>query len=98
MRAPQWFVHPAETRQTCPDEAGEVEQIVGKFDMERASGTLLTAEEFNEYSMIRRGDGARHLSQEEILRVRARRGALFKRWEEVPRGETLELQFARSLD
>src|SRR4051794_36473887 len=34
-------------RGSLPDEAVEVEKIVGLFDIERTSGTLWSAEEFN---------------------------------------------------
>jgi hypothetical protein len=77
-----------------PDEARQVEHLVGLFDMERASGTLLPAAEFNEWARLG-GDrfAVRELTQEEILRVRARRGELFTEWEKVAPGENLELQF-----
>jgi hypothetical protein len=58
--------------------------------MERACGTLFTAEEFNQYCAR---ELTREMTQEEILRVRARLGELFARWGEVPAGGTLELEF-----
>jgi hypothetical protein len=82
-------------RGSLPDEARQVERIVGTFDIERASGTLLTLEEFNEYSRMHGGEAAPQLRQEEILRVRARRAELFSKWGEVASGEALELQFGR---
>src|SRR5215472_15305206 len=48
-------------RGSLPAEAGEVEQIVGLFDSERACGTLWTLEEFNTYA-------PRTLSEGDILK------------------------------
>lgn len=69
-----------------PDEALEVERLVGLFDSERASSALWTIEEFNEL-------GPRALTAAEIAKVRAARAALFKKWSEVPPGQTLNLEF-----
>jgi len=81
-------------RGPLPDEAMEVEHLVGNFDMERGSGTLMTAEEFNEWGRMRSdGRSWREMTGEEILRVRARRGELFARWGDTAAGETLQLQF-----
>ena len=77
-------------RGPLPGEAGEVEQIVGLFDSERGSGTLWTAEEFNQFS-------PRVLTKAEVLRVRALRGALFRQWSEVASGQKLELKFGQLL-
>lgn len=67
-----------------PDEALEVESIVGLFDRERYSGVILSAAEFNAFS-------PRPLTADEIVRVRAARAELFKRWSEIPSGGTLTL-------
>ena len=75
------------SRGAVPPEAIEVERIVGLFDAERGSGTLWTAEEFNEF-------GPRALTDAEIQNVRALRGVLFQQWKAVAPGQTLELQFA----
>ncbi len=74
-------------RGKLPKEAGEVEQIVGLFDMERASGVLLTAEDCKQYG--------RPLTEEEIARVRKLRGELFTRWFAVEPGASLELTLPR---
>src|ERR1700730_16431836 len=62
-------------RGPLPEEAAVVEYIVGAFDTERASSTLLTADEFNEYAAIQAGSrgrlAPRPLTQEELLCVRA---------------------------
>src|ERR1700682_3030828 len=42
-------------RGPLPEEAAVVERIVGLFDTDRASATLLTADEFNEYAAIQAG-------------------------------------------
>lgn len=60
-------------RGTVPAEAIEVEKIVGLFDSERGSGVRWSEEEFNSFA-------PRKLTSEEISRVRAIRGELFKRW------------------
>jgi hypothetical protein len=73
-------------RGRLPEEAIEVERIVGMFDTERGSGVLLTAEDF--------GSGAmRPLTDEEIARVRTCRGELLSRWFAVQPGGTMELRF-----
>lgn len=73
-------------RGAIPEEAGEVEKIVGLFDSERASGMLWSPEEFNEFS-------SRPLTTEQIQSVRSVRGTLFHKWFEIARGEKLELKF-----
>jgi len=73
-------------RGPLPPEAAEVERIVGLFDSERGSGSLWTAEEFNQFS-------PRPLTAAEILRVRSVRGALFQQWFAVEPGQKLELHF-----
>src|SRR5262249_12459127 len=75
---------------SLPPEAGEVECVVGMFDMERAGGTIMTTEEFNEFATIR---GMRHLTSEEIAAVRKRRSELFQQWFAVPPGGKLELHY-----
>ena len=75
------------TRGPLPEEAIHVEQLVGLFDTERASGLLWTAEEFNQYA-------PRPLTEAEIQRVRALRGALFQQWFAIAPGERLQLIFA----
>ena len=75
-------------RGELPAEALEIERIVGLFDAERASGTLWTAEEFNE-------NAPRRLTEEEIYAVQKLRGELFEKWFAVAPGEKLELEFSR---
>jgi hypothetical protein len=73
------------SRGRLPEEAIEVEHIVGMFDTERGSGTFVTAEDFMH--------APRRLTEDEIARVRACRGDLFSRWSAVQPGGTLELRF-----
>ncbi len=73
-------------RGPLPDEALEVERIVGAFDSERASSALWTAEEFNQF-------GPHALSDTEIAKVRETRAELFKKWSEVLPGRALNLEF-----
>jgi hypothetical protein len=74
------------SRGPLPPEAGEVELIVGVFDMERASGTLVTAEDFASH-------GPRRLTEAQIAQVRSYRGELFSRWFALEPGGTLDLRF-----
>jgi hypothetical protein len=83
-------------RGALPAEAVEVEHIVGLFDTERASGTLLGVAEFNEYAArdaAARGRPApRPLTQDDLARVRALRSKLFSEWHSLAPGEMLELR------
>jgi hypothetical protein len=74
------------SRGPLPPEAGEVEHIVGMFDMERGSGVFITSEDFIH--------SPRRLSDAEIAQVRACRGELFSRWSALAAGGTLELRFS----
>jgi hypothetical protein len=78
------------TRGPVPDEASEVERIVGLFDSERASGVRWSEEEFSSFA-------PRKLAADEIARVRAIRAELFRHWAALPIGKTIELQFTEPL-
>lgn len=84
-------------RGPLPQEALEVEHIVGFFDTERSSGVLLTAEDFNHHSGVQASSSGRPaqrpLTDADIARVRACRGELFSRWYALEPGSTMELQF-----
>jgi hypothetical protein len=73
-------------RGRLPEEATDVERIVGLFDTERAGGVIYTAEGFNEHS-------PRPFQDEDLARVRKLRGELFTKWFAVESGGVLELQF-----
>jgi len=74
------------SRGRLPEEAVEVEKIVGLFDSERGSGGIWTTEQFNEFA-------PRALTEAEIQSVRSLRGSLFQQWSAVAPGEKLELTF-----
>lgn len=74
-------------RGPLPEQALEVEKIVGQFDSERGAGILWTLEEFNEFSPC-------PLTAEQIQKIRTLRGELFHEWFALPPGEKLELSFA----
>jgi hypothetical protein len=74
-------------RDGLPDEATEVERMVGLFDAERAAGATWGVSEFNR-------NGARELTEDEIPRVRDLCAELFGKWVAVPPGELLALEFA----
>ena len=74
------------SRGRLPAEAGEVEQVVGLFDMERAGAVIQTEEEFNEHS-------PRRLTGDDIARVRKLRSELFSKWFAVEPGASLDLTF-----
>ncbi len=73
-------------RGPLPDEAKEVESIVGALDSERASGAIWPAEDFNRHLKL-----SRVLTDEDLARVRARRAELFAAWQAIEPGEMLEL-------
>ena len=75
-------------RGPLPDEAIEVERLVGLVFTERASGAIWSAAEFNEV-----WQAARRLTDAELLAVRKRRSELFQLWSNVPDGGTLALQY-----
>jgi len=75
------------TRGALPEEASQVERIVGLFDAERASAASWTAAELNQFA-------PRPITEAEIQRVRELRAALFQQWSAVAPGQTLVLKFA----
>lgn len=80
-----------------PDEAMWAECMVGLFDMERGSGTILGAPAFNAaLADVLRGGGTppfRAVTDDELAQVRALRGALTARWNDTAPGETLTIPF-----
>jgi hypothetical protein len=84
-------------RGPLPGEALEVEYFVGSLDAERASGSTWTADQFNEHAAIHSAASGRIrprlLSGDDLARVRARRGELFRDWSAVQAGGILELRF-----
>ena len=93
-------------RGAIPDEAREVELLVGFFDTERMSGQHLTSAEYQEHVATylasrhaAKGTATlthvRPLTDEELALVRRNRSELLDRWWNVLPGETLELEFER---
>jgi hypothetical protein len=84
-------------RGKLPADMDPSELIVGFFDIERATGTLHSAEDLNTSAeAYYRTHGVRpgwQLSTEQVNAIRARIGELHARWRAVPPGETLTLEF-----
>ncbi len=83
-------------RGVLPDEAVEVEHIVGLLDSERASASLWTAAEFNQCAASQAAASGRPaprpLSEDELAYVRALRSKLFSEWRDLAPGGVLELR------
>ena len=73
------------------------ETIVGLLDLERGSGDLIRAVDINcRLDDVRAEHGAEpadEISEDDLARIRRRRGELFAKWEAVEPGNTLELPF-----
>ncbi|HEY9229125.1 MAG TPA: hypothetical protein VIP11_20915 [Gemmatimonadaceae bacterium] len=81
-----------------PEEAGLAELIVGFFDVERATGIVSTAADFNwkiDTHLDERGlpPTPFRMTDERLEQIRSLRGELFARWRDVQPGDTLELRF-----
>ncbi len=86
------------TRGPLSDDAVTIEQIVGMFDAERASGNVWSASEFNEYAAAYAASNGRTplsaLTDEQLARVRSTRDALHQRWFSLPSDTSIELSFS----
>ena len=98
------FAHPW-PRGTIPQEAREVELIVGFFDSERRSVDHWHAKEFNAHAVrfVEAGKYAGviappRLTDEDIARVRAVRDEVLAQWFAIEPGNALELVFDRARD
>jgi hypothetical protein len=84
-------------RGRLPDEAIEVEYIVGSLGTERTRASACTADEFNHlavaFAKTRGRPNPRPLTDAELTRIRSRIDELFGRWRALPPGATLELTF-----
>jgi hypothetical protein len=84
-------------RGQLPKDANIAEIIVGFFDRERASGHMGSAEEINDelaqFADENRLPAPGELTEDDLSRVRKRRGELFAQWEAVRPGDVLELSF-----
>jgi len=74
-------------RGPLPEEAIQVERIVGLFDVERASGVQSNAGEFS-------ANTGRTMTDDELHRIRELRAELFVKWAAVAPSTALELEFA----
>ena len=93
------FAEPGTSRQ-LPEEAGLAEVLVGFFDVERATGTRATAEDFNwkietYYDEHATPTPTFRMTDDQLDRIRALRADLFARWHAVQPGDSLELTFDR---
>ncbi|HUQ19610.1 MAG TPA: hypothetical protein VM099_08350 [Gemmatimonadaceae bacterium] len=84
-------------RGPLPVDIDPSELIVGFLDTERASGTIWTAADLEEkarlYFEMHHIDRQFAITDEELGRIRQRRGELFAMWNAVPPGDALELRF-----
>jgi hypothetical protein len=84
-------------RGPLPDEAVEVEYLVGSLDAERAGGDTWRADEFNHHVAMYAGISGREkprvLTDEALGRVRAQRDELFGEWFALGPGGTLDLSY-----
>jgi hypothetical protein len=80
-----------------PDEARWAESIVGLLDLERGTGRIWTAPEFNEaLAESLRGQGARGfrpIAEAELARIRALRSETQTLWDSLAPGDKLALPF-----
>jgi hypothetical protein len=84
-------------RGRLPIEANLSERAVAFFDRERGSGVIGDAEELNqhlrEYCTENGLDRATAYTEDDLVRVRQKRGELFSKWDAVRPGETFEVEF-----
>ena len=85
----------------APEQALLAELIVGFFDLERATGVIANADDFNDkivswYADNKRPPTGFRLSQNQIDEIKSLRSELFARWRALPPGEALEIPFERS--
>ncbi len=78
-------------------EASLAESLVGRLDMERATGCLLTAEEFNRFFLDVCAEAqilvAQTITNDDLVRIRSRQQELFALLRALQPGETLSLPF-----
>jgi hypothetical protein len=84
-------------RGALPNEALEVEYFVSAFLVERAGGVSASAAEFNQlaatFASAKGMPPPRRLTNEDLVKVRARFDELANRWRALPPDSTLELAF-----
>jgi hypothetical protein len=84
-------------RGALPNEALEVEYIVSAFSAERPGGPAASAAEFNElaatFASAKGMPTPRRLTDDDLVKVRARFDELANRWRALPPDSNLELVF-----
>ena len=83
-----------------PADAQLAELIVGFFDLERATGFIGTADDFNEkiqswYANNKRTPPAFRMSETQLARIREEREKAFALWKALSPGDTLQMPFER---
>jgi hypothetical protein len=85
-------------RGKLPAVANLSEMIVGFFDLERGTGEIGLAQDLNEtlarFCAENSLPAPAVLTDDDLNRVRQKRGELFARWDAVKPGDALELPFA----
>lgn len=85
-------------RGKIPADANLSEMIVGFLDLERRTGEIGLAQDLNtrlaEFCAENSLPGPAVLTDDDLNRVRQKRGELFARWDAVEPGDALELPFA----
>jgi len=91
------------TKNRIPGEATLAEVIVGFFDVERATGVVGSAEDFNwkiqsfwEHNEL--PPTTFRMTDDALARIRALRNELFATWRALPPGETMTLVFSGATD
>ena len=84
-----------------PEQALLAELIVGFFDLERATGVIGVADDFNEKIVTWHRDNNRpvptfRLTETDVERIRTVRAEVFAKWRALPLGDALEIPFERS--
>ena len=84
-------------RGRMPNDAVLSEMIVGLLDLERSTGQLVQAADVNQrvrdFCVENGVQTPAPLTDEDLWRVRQKRGELFAQWEAVRPGDSLELPF-----
>ena len=84
-------------RGRVPNESVLSEMIVGLLDVERATGQIVPAEDVNKRLRDFCSENGlaepRSVTDDDLSKVRQRRGELFAMWEAVQPGDALELPF-----
>ena len=91
------------TKDRVPDDGAFAELIVGYFDLERATGVMGSADEYNEKMQEHYRDrslpaSSLRVTDEQLDRIRQRRAELFARWNALPPGDVFELTFDRGAE